>query len=72
MDYGKYVRIIDICKLVFGLNLRVVKDGVGVGIQVNDIGVGVFVLKEKVGGYVQCGDKGFVLLGGMLGVLGFL
>ncbi|XP_068714431.1 pneumococcal serine-rich repeat protein-like [Montipora foliosa] len=71
-DYSKHARITDIRKSAFGLNLRVAKDGVGAGIQVNDTGAGVFASKEKVGGHVQCGDKGFALSGGTSGVSGSL
>ena len=71
-DYSKHARITDIRKSAFGLNLRVAKDGVGAGLQVNDKGAGVFASKEKVGGHVQCGDKGFALSGGTSGVSGSL
>ena len=71
-DYGKHTIITDIHKSAFGLNLRVAKDGVGAGVQVNDTGAGVFASKEKIGGHAQCGNKGFALSGGALGVSGSL
>ena len=71
-DYGKHAMITDMRKSAFGLNLRVAKDGAGAGVQVNDTSAGVFASKEKIGGHVQCGDKGFALSGGKSGVSGSL
>ena len=71
-DFGKHARITDQRKSAFGLNLRIAKDGVGAGLQVNDTGVGFFASKEKIGGHAQCGDYGFALSGGTSGVSGSL
>lgn len=71
-DYGKHTRISAIRKSAFGLNLRVAEDGVGAGLKVNGTGAGVFASREKIGGHVQCGDKGFALSGGTSGVSGSL
>ena len=69
-DYGRHARVTHMHKSAFGLNLKLAKDGVGAGVQVNDKGAGVFASKEKIGGHAQCGDKGFALSGGKSGVSG--
>ena len=69
-DYGTQARITHMHKSAFGFNLKLAKDGVGTGYQVNDRGAGVFASKEEIGGHAECGDKGFALSGGKSGVSG--